>query len=210
MTLGQILTFAQELLGDDVSRENQLLPLADQIQKKCYKQTGFQAVKFDSTTGRHPFFTTDAADYEYDFPSWARKVLKIYDAELADEERIYYPEVMVSVSESLRKIRFTEDPGTTTEKFRIIGTVTVASISSENNDLLLIPEEDRFPLLVSGLVSPFQPNHPMFGKAAFDEQLLEFQEGLLTGARPYPRETTPKPAFGWRNHGLQVSDYGKG
>lgn len=206
MDISQILTFSQRILGEDVSRENDLLPVLSSRQKELLRGTGFQRVYFDPTTGKHPFLVTQSGVLGYDYPAWAIKVLHVYDAATARPEYNHFPGYAVTAKDAERKIVFPVDPGETTEAYRIYGIAGVPDITAENESLLVIPVDSRFPLLVCGIVSSFQPTHVTFGLKEWEEKKLDFRDELRSGASPVRKHVAIKTEWSWGNE-QTVTDY---
>lgn len=199
MDISQILTFCQRILGEDVSRENDLLPVLSARQQELLRGTGFQRVYFDPVTCRHPFLVTQAGVFGYDYPAWAMKILKVYDAALARPEYNHFPECPVTCKDAERRILFPVDPGDTMQTYRIYGIAGVPEITAENDALLVIPADNRFPLLICGIVSSFQPDHPTFGQKEWEEKKMDFRDELRSGASPVRKHVAIKTEWSWGN-----------
>jgi hypothetical protein len=208
MTVSQILTQAQRVLGNNVSAAT-LLVLFDARVKELYDGvTDDQMIYFDPVTGRHPFLVTTAGTYQYAFPSWAKYILAVYDSDSADEESDSYPDYPVTADNSSRLITFAFNPGSETTKFKLKGIFGPTDITSTNDSLCVVPVNSRFPLLLCGVISAVQPSNPDFPEARWLSLKEEFRTKLRIGARPAPKTVNLKTE--WQgNNGIRVSDYSK-
>lgn len=208
LTLKQIITFSRRILGDNTSRDNLRIALKGRVGELYDGATDDQMIYFDTTTGRHPFLVTTAGTYQYDYPSWAKYILQVYDANLAQEDTEYYPDFPVTADNTNKKITFSFDPGTETTKYKIKGIFGPTDITSENDTLLVVPKDSRFPLLPVGIVSAYQPDKKGYSLPYWNELKEEYRRKLRIGAQPNSDIVEMKTEF-QAGYGLQVSDYRK-
>jgi len=209
LTLSQILTFCQRYLGSDVDREADLIPVLDGEVRRLLKTTGAQRIYFDPSTGKHPGLATTSGTLIYDYPSWALKILMVYNSSTADEDRSFYPRYPVTANDFSREIIFAEDPGTSTTTYKLIGTIKFAGITSENESLLVIPEDWRFPLLVAAIISSFKPNDRKFGVEKYEDYVEDFNDLVRAGAKPIGSgSVAAREEWGYWD-GEALSDYRK-
>lgn len=208
MTVSAIITLAQYLIGDTVSR-SLLLSILDGRVKEAYDGvSGRHRVKFDDTTQRHPFLVTTAETYEYSYPSWAERILAVYDSSLADENSDSYPDYTATADNSQRKIIFAEDPGTTTETYKLLGIYNPTDMTAETDSLCIVPTNSRNPLLVVGAVSSIQPTKKGYTLDYWEALKADFRRKLRIGASPTPNTRRVKPEF-FEGYGITPPDYRK-
>ena len=208
MTVAQIITFIRRVLGDNTSR-TAILSYLDARVKELYDGLNqSQMIYFDSTTGRHPYLTTTAGTYQYDYPSWAIDIIKVYDSDAADEEANIYPDYTVTADPNSRKITFAEDPGTTTTTYKILGTYGPTDMTGETDSLCVVPTNSRMPLLAVGVISLLQPNKQGYSDEKWEYLKAEFRAKIRSSATPLPWQRRMKREFNGR-YGITTSDYRK-
>ena len=206
MTVSQIITLSQRLLGDNSSRAF-LRTILDGVVKDLYDGvSGKHRIKFDSDTGRHPYIVTTAGTYQYDYPSWAETILRVYDATLADEGSDIYPGYAATADNTTRTITFADDPGTETTKYRLLGTYNPTDITSETDSLCVVPTNSRYPLLVVGIISQIQPEKRGYTEERYQRLKDEFRAKLRSGSSPATSTTRMKGVF-QEGDGYTPADY---
>lgn len=205
-TVSKLITLAQRLTGDTSSRAFLLTVLDGRVKELYAGMSGAHRRYFDPSTDKHPYLETTAGTLQYDYPTWAQSIMKVYDVDLSDPDRDFYPEYAATCDDSKRKITFAEDPGTETTKYALLGTYLPTDMDSEADSLCIVPDSRRFPLLVVGMVSFVQPTKAGYEEARWQDLKADFRAQIRVSSSPRPRQRRVKHTWG-RRYGYTPPDY---
>jgi len=171
----------------DRSRET-IRDMLNEIQLIVYSQDCFQTQKLDSATGMPPFLVTVDGQFQYDAPSDCRRTAVVFTLNPVRRQRErptgprreyyfrgrgYYG-VNISTrdatpADTLAKVIFQENPGTTTENYYHLYYIKPTPILDEDTQLTL-PDEVHY-LLRKAVIAMFSTEQ--YGESAFDDTVIE-------------------------------------
>lgn len=157
-TVGEISDRVIRTNAQGFSESSDVWPVIDEVVDILYKQELPQTLYIDSTTGRPPLLETTDETYEYDGPVGTWRVSNIlligydsgrdYNLETADVDTLinynepiviagirFYPYYQITTTDALEgerpKVRFSFNPGDTTDLFYVQAYKTPARVKSD-------------------------------------------------------------------------------